>query len=587
MALILSGDGLTINYAGRSYQDLRNDFMTLAERDAPQWTDRSSFDPGVLLGGYQSRLGQFLGFYINRRAEENYSATMQLMSSARNLGKLFSYTPAQPTTATVDVMVVTKSAGPIPRLFAVSSDPSADQAPVRYELLDAFNAPAAGQYVLTFHHGETREEVLIGRATGFPFQEVTVTDTPIATNADGYPEFQLDVMEGAEWRRWTRVANFLRSSAGSRHYTAVYNDRGQLVVSCGDGVTGKIWPVSTSALNLRATYRVGGGPEGARPGRGTVRTVAATKGCTIVSSVINLREPSGGKPAETLAEVKKNLPLAAAARDSIVQFQDAVAEMKNSGLGVTRVKLAKGTGPYDIVVTVAAAGGNPRPSGYWDPFTQSGQGLLGAVGGFIAARCTESWILRVIPAVPVPIICRVVLTCASWAYRRDVEKRAKAAIAGFLNADKQEFGGRVKITEFGKLLEDLEGVDSADVLQFHRIPRAVFQHGQDVVTFSGYSIAEHVRDEVWTIRFLDTVRFKVIGSKSGEQQTLGVVTGARPYATDNGALSFRATAAQGTPPGVGTTYTMRTSEYVGNVTADSQEIITNGSTMISLVGGIA
>jgi hypothetical protein len=587
MALILSGDGLTINYAGRSYTELRADFFALIARDFPQWTDTSPYDPGVMIAGYQARIGQFLGFYINRRAEEAYISTLRSETSARNIGKLFGYIPARPTTATVDITVTTKSGGTIPRLFTVSSDPSTDQASLKYELLDTFVAPAAGQYVLSFSHGETRENTVIGRGNGIPFQEITLYDKPVATNANGYPEFELDVLEGADWVRWTRVSNFVQSSATSKHYVVDYNDRDELVVKCGDGVTGKIWPMSTSISNIRATYRIGGGAIGSRPGRGSIRNIANARGSTIVSSVINLREPSGGKDKETLEQTKQNLPLAAAARDSIVQFDDAVSEILNSGLGVSRIRLARGAGPYEIVVTVAAAGGSPKPSGYWDSFSQSGEGLIGAVGSFITARCSESWVLKVLSAIPVPVVASLLITCASWAYRRDVEARVRAAYTEFMNSDTQEFGDKVRITEVGQLLENLSGVEYAEVLKFYRVPRAVFKNGNDTATFSAYSIAEHVRDEIWTVRFLDNVRFKVIGSKSGEQKTVGVANNNRPYSVDNGCLSFRCTTNTSNPPSVGTTYTMRTSEYVGTITADEQEIITAGSTSISVTGGVS
>jgi len=587
MALILSGEGLTINYAGRSYTDHVDGFMTLADRYTPQWTDRSELDPGVLLAGNQARIGQWTGYYINRRAEEHYVATARLMSSIRNIGKLFGYTPAQPTTATVDMVVVTSGAGTIPRLFSVASDPSADMQPVVYELLDSFACPAAGQYVLTFHHGETRDKTTIGRATGAPMQTVTIRETPIATNSDGYPEFQLDVLEGDVWVRWEKVANFLQSLATSRHYTAVYNDRSELVIQCGDGITGRIWPGSTSSMNLRATYRIGGGLIGNRPGRGTIRSISDAKGCTIVTSVINLSQPSGGKAAETLAQAKVNLPLAAAARDSIVTFPDAISEIRNSGLGVSRLKLEMGNGPYDVIVTVAATGGSPKPSGSWDAYTQTGTGLLGAVGGYITARCTESWILRVVAAVPVPVVCRMEVTCVSWAYRRDVEARVKTAVTAFLKSDNQDLGGKAKFAELAQTVENLDGVDSVEITQFYRIPRATFKSGLNVVSFSNYAISERVDDEVWTVRFIDTKRFKVIGSKSGEQKTIGTVLTGASYTTDGGQLSFRATASTSTPPSSGTTYTLRTSPFVGTISVDAHEIITNGSTSISMLGGIS
>lgn len=582
--LVLAGDK-EIRYSERTYSGVLDDFYSLIASELPAWTDHNPYDPGVLLAGYTSRVASFLNFYIDRRAEENYPETARLLSSMRRIGSFTGFVPRNPTTASVDVVFSVTAPGVIPRLFTVSSPPSGSQKAVYYETLADFTATAAGTYVLTCHHGLTRENVLIGRGQGLPSQEITIKETPVALSSSGYPEIQLDVLEGETWVRWTRVQNFLDSTTTSRHFTVKYNDLSELVIQCGDGLLGKIWPVSSSDLNIRATYRVGGGVLGNTPGRGTITQIANARGCVIVSSVMNTSVPSGGSDAETLEEAKIRLPLQRSLRgDVITTFADIRSSLLNSSLGISRVRVDKGRYPYEVYVTIAASGVNPRTSGYWDNWSQSGAGLLGAAGAYVKARCSDPWIIYMRSALPVPVLSTIEVHCASWAYQRDVRKAVSDAVDTFLTG--HDFQSVARLTEYIQALESIDNVDYVEVPRFTRVPRATFVQGSDSAVFSNFRVTEKITDEVWTVRFIDTNRFKVTGAASREQHTLGVCNSPQPFVTDTGSLSFRVTTDANNTPGFGTVYTIRTCKMAGTVTADRHEIITNGGALITLIGGL-
>jgi predicted phage baseplate assembly protein len=205
-------------------------------------------------------------------------------------------------------------------------------------------------------HGETVEQVL-GSGDGrrafasFDLRRPPLTYVRSTTTASGaVPALEVRV-EDVEW---TRVDSLFEAGPRDRVYIVRQAESGTTTVTFGDGVHGSRLP--TGVENVRATYRVGIGEDGAAEPDQVRLPVRKPRG---IASVTNLGPAHDWAPSETLEEARLTAPQRVRTLDRAVSVTDYEDFARGySGIGRARADLVWDGRVDTVVVSVLASTGD-------------------------------------------------------------------------------------------------------------------------------------------------------------------------------------------------------------------------------------
>lgn len=205
-------------------------------------------------------------------------------------------------------------------------------------------------------HGETVEQVL-GSGDGrrafasFDLRRPPLTHVRSTTTASGaVPALEVRV-EDVEW---TRLDSLFEAGPRDRVYVVRQSESGTTTVTFGDGVHGSRLP--TGVENVRATYRVGIGEDGAAEPDQVRLPVRKPRG---IASVTNLGPAHDWAPSETLEEARLTAPQRVRTLDRAVSVTDYEDFARGySGIGRARADLVWDGRVDTVVVSVLASTGD-------------------------------------------------------------------------------------------------------------------------------------------------------------------------------------------------------------------------------------
>lgn len=582
-ATLLSGETISIDLSTRDFEGFRSDILSsggLADLYTPDWSDRSQFDLGVSLVEALCFLADNLSYYQDRVGNEALFPSAVQRRSVIEHCKLLGYELRSAVSAVASMTMVSNGAGVIPAGAVVMVDATDGTAPVRYELATAqvFVGAETVTGILAYE-GTTYTEV-VGSSTGSAGQEFRLKRTPLALNPDGTSSLVLTIRTGMVDVIWTEVSNFLNSDSSDLHFTANVDEYDVTTVTFGDGVNGAI--PSSGTDNILASYRVGGGHIGNEVGPNRITKLAGSY--PFITSVTNPIAPNSGLDKETIAEAKYNAPRSLRAFDRCVNYEDYAAKaMEVSGV---RFAIAhRGVGAYEVKVIIASAGATPIPTGSWDEYTETGTGLLYAVGNYLTQRKTTPTILKVEPARVAEVYFVAAVHCLPTARASNVRRVVEDAIDSVFDPDTQTMGKQFPISNVYRVIENLVGVDYVDIIQMQRYPNARLAAGGSTdVAFSAFTVGAETVEDVYIVKFTDATTYTVTGNSTGYQGT-GVLDVA--FLTTDKMLGFLASSGM-TAPTNATKFEIKTSSYVANINPDYDELVVlrNGTFQLTIFGGV-
>jgi len=227
--------------------------------------------------------------------------------------------------------------------------------------IDRLQIDQGSQYLnVEVTQGETVGPQDLGTSDGSAFQEFELPDTPLFDDSE---LIEVDESGGGTWIIYTGVANFLNSTATSRHYIRETNAGGKGTIRFGDGTNGKIPPATA---DIRGTYRIGGDEDG-NVGIGQISVNA--DGIGGVGEVSNPRSATDwkqkdGATEDDLERVKRDSPAALRTRQTASNPSDVLrlaltAFRDRNGVNpVARVfAIEEGLGVKTIKLLVVGSGG--------------------------------------------------------------------------------------------------------------------------------------------------------------------------------------------------------------------------------------
>lgn len=319
MALLPS----SVDYTDKDFDALRARLHRLVASAFPTWTDFNVANFGNILLEVNAHVGDVLGFYLDRHAEESRFATAKLRRSMLSLVKLIGYRPASATAATVTetftlaapaVADVVLPAGTTIRTERITD-------PVKFQLLDALTIQA-GQTTASavIEHSQTRVETTT--TTGKADQEIALKQTPY---------IDASAIVSAAGGAYAEVDNFLSSTSLDRHFVVVVDQNDRATIRFGNGVAGTI-PVGTIAVS----YKTGGGPSG-RVEAGTLTKLDGNftdaNGNPVQITVTNPTETTVPQARESVEQIRANAPASLRVLGRAVAREDyELAALKISGV---------------------------------------------------------------------------------------------------------------------------------------------------------------------------------------------------------------------------------------------------------------
>lgn len=303
----------TIDYSDKDFDALRARLINLIGSVYPKWSSFNVADFGNLLMELYCHVGDVLGFYLDAHARESRIATATQRRSLIALAKLLNYVPSSASAAQVTCTIslltvpgndVVFSAGTIAKTAEVTD-------PVEVQLLSEVSitkTPPITEVDGIFEHSKSFVEYFA--STNAPSQEIVLGETPFL---DG--EESISASNGA----YTKVANFLSSLSGDRHYMVIVDQNDRATVRFGTGVNGEL-PVGT----ITVSYKTGGGSEG-NVEEGAITRIVGNyyDGATqVYPTITNDAAGSGGGPRDTVEQIRNDAPESIRAINRTVARED-------------------------------------------------------------------------------------------------------------------------------------------------------------------------------------------------------------------------------------------------------------------------
>lgn len=305
---------LNLNYTEKDFASLRARCFNMIRSVFPKWTDREVANFGNMLVELFCFVGDNLLFYQDNQAKESRLSDAQLRRSVLALAKQLNYVPEGNSAATADVLItldsvpteaIQLSAGRIYETASITER-------VQFQQLFDVTVPAGldpPQFFVTVENSSDENEVF--SASGLPDQLVTLVGVPFLDDSE-----VITAANGV----FTRVDNFLSSTATDRHYTVFVDEDGRASVRFGNGTNGEL-----PEGQIDVFYKTGGGDVGNVDENSITRiidSITTLSGVRVNATATNPAAASGGFNRESIESIKQQAPPSTKLTDRTVGYDD-------------------------------------------------------------------------------------------------------------------------------------------------------------------------------------------------------------------------------------------------------------------------
>lgn len=264
-------------------------------------------------------------FYFDSQATQSYLQTATVLSAVKDIAKQFGFTPASATSSSGVATFTTTAAGTIPRGFVVQASNGSD-----FFVTTAVVAPGAGTVNANVLQGTIVSEQFA--AEGLQSEEFDLKGPNVIIDNDNLNPLDISPQITIGGNSYKLVSSLIRFNGtdsapitdslgnliggGGRVFLLDERPDGTPYIKFGDGIFGR--KLNSGEL-ITISYRTGGGSAGNIPEQ-TLNKVVSTS--SIVSSVTNNADFSGGADAQTIEQLRELIPASLRTLDRAVSEQD-------------------------------------------------------------------------------------------------------------------------------------------------------------------------------------------------------------------------------------------------------------------------
>ena len=300
-----------VQYTSATFDTIKADLIAYIKASHPEWTDHLETDFGVTLVELMSGVGDMLRFYQNVTANESFPSTARLFESLTRHAEWFGYHPHPAAAAQVD-LTFTKSDSTKPATIPVGARVGTSDGGVVFETTEHLYLPAGMETgTAGAVHGHHVTGQILGVSDGSKNQEFKLLSGSLVLLAEN--ENAVSVYVGGQ--EWTEYPSLVWA-AGVDGFRVWIDSNRDAWIKFGDGTYGNI-PLSGS--NIVVDYITGGGVAGNVGAKTLTKKISSL---TNISSVTNDSAASGGSNAETVEELRQNMPSVVITRGRAVTRDD-------------------------------------------------------------------------------------------------------------------------------------------------------------------------------------------------------------------------------------------------------------------------
>ncbi len=475
---MLNDPSRPIDYTNLGYSSLRDAMLALAQESLPEWTDFSENDLGVLLVELFAYACDITLYYQTRIASNLLPATSDEPDALLQLLRFIGYELQPPAPATTELRVGFDAASvasintfillPAGTSFTVTL-PSGLQLPYETER-DIQIRPGQltprntnnRQYFspVPVVQGKTVTNEAVGISDGkTPNQMYTLQQAPVITGS-----IKVTVTEPGGNTFWQEVDTLAKSSPGDRHFVTQRNATGAATLVFGDNVNGMIPPQGSSiqAVNILATYRTGGGPEGNVPALTRFNPSSLSSphaNSPAIISATNLQAAAGGTSSEDIDRARLLAPRLFRTQQRAVTLQDYTdLALRVPGVGKA---MAVSLQWNQVVLYIAPYGQIAEPS----------ELLQRNLQAFFENYRMATTMLKILPPESVDIYLGAIIRAQPFFLQSDVISSVEQAISNYLAFDAVDFGQAIYLSKVYDAIQTLPQVASLTVYKFSTNPQ--------------------------------------------------------------------------------------------------------------------
>jgi hypothetical protein len=457
---------IPIDYTNLGFDPLREAMLDLARASVPEWTDFSENDLGVLLIELFAYANDITLYYQSRIASNLFPATSDEPDALLQLLRLIGYElrPPAPATANLRLSFDATTGTPIhlpsATQFTVALT-SGEQ--LTFETERAFqiqNSQLTPPDASNLRHllfpvpvieGRTETDNPVGVSDGMPNQLYTLRQKPVVAGSIGVTVAEIPGLE----TQWQEVETLAYSSPADQHFVTQRDALGSAQILFGDGVNGRIPPRGTPAtpVRIRATYRVGGGPQGNVPAGTSFRPALP-----IILAATNPQAAAGGTSSEDIGRARSLAPRLFRTQERAVTTQDYV-DLAQQVPGVGKAR-AVALSWNQVVLYVAPAGQVADPS----------ELLKRDLLAFFESRRMLTTPLTIQGPQPADVYLGALVRAQPYFLQADVRSAVERAVADYLAFDAVDFGQPIFLSKVYDVVQSLPQVASLTIFKFSRRP---------------------------------------------------------------------------------------------------------------------
>ncbi len=618
---------MQIEYTNKDYDTL---IVALKEKITyylSEWTDHNETDFGIALLELLCATADVLHYYLNKTANEAFFPTVTQRTNLINLLKLIDYnmSSATPATTTLRFELAEIKAGDVIIPLGTECQSVTDETlgyVIYFEtdssltlpigVADSYEANQLKDSLASFHSGmvgwtvkniETDLSAVVtvfvssaqltfsfdlfpvgNEKYGFIIGDVDATEGQSGSESLGVSDgsaYQQYIVAGTpiidgtlivkvDGTTWIQKNSLAASGPADQHYYVQRDADDQITVFFGDDSNGKIPPNTQS---VTSEFRAGGGIRG-NIAADTIQIInddILYGGSPVSASVTNPAATIGGTDRETMEYAKLHAPETLKTLGRAVTEGD-YKELSEAFSGVARASIVPNEiFQYKLIDLYIIPDGGGLPS----------QALKDNLLAYLDDKRMVNDVITIKDPIYVQIEMTGAVTVLSSYVNAVVEAAVDAALDAFFDLSNIDFGGDLYLSDFYRLIDEIEGVDHLELSKFTRVPDPIYVIWSGDATIGTVTISATTIAETWEIILTSATTFTVEGSISGVQVNTGTFGVA--YTSDDNEIAFTVTTG-GTPCQTSDKATFKTSLFVGSVIVD-YEFPTQGPINLTYSGG--
>ena len=415
-------------------------------------------------------------FYFDNQATQSYLQTATVLSAVKDIAKQFGFTPASATSASGVATITTTGPGTIPRGFVFEATNGS-----RFFVTTTTSIPSAGTYNIPVLQGSIVTEQFT--AEGLQNEEFNLQGPNVITDSTNLNTLDITPQVTVNGNSYSLVSSFIRFNGtdtapiadslgdliggGGRVFTLDERPNSTPFIKFGDGIFGrKLNPTELITI----TYRVGGGSLGNIPAQTLTKVVSNS---SIVSSVTNNSDFSGGADAQSIEQLRELIPASLRTLDRAVAEQDYsdLLVSKFSEVFAASTEVNKEQAGIDLNVYVV-------PQGIGISKISDNILLRNKLTKYLDRRKMVTVQFQILDAFSVDTLISLEVFISDTASKTTVSSAIKTAIQNFfslttgaVDGSGVNFAENILLKDIANLIESVVGVERFEIKKLTYRPR--------------------------------------------------------------------------------------------------------------------